>query len=283
MTKNIFVLLIVSLFISCKSNKAIVETDSKYYTDSIYSNSLSEYRKHNIYLPKGFNSQKSYPIVYATDGFAIKENSFLKKSLDSLIENNIIKPIIFVESHSNNKIADSTSTTLGDGTKVRLQFRNFEYVDNDSDTKDLEHLENRFKNHMFYFEKEFIVSIEKQLHQKKSKNDRFFYGYSNGAGFGMELLIKNTELIGTYICFSTFGGGIKTNTWKKNIKYPNLYMIYGSKEPDFLKEESQIMKKVYLDSNSFAEIRSFEGGHDYRIWNSELIKLLAKLFSTNNK
>ena len=136
---------------------------------------------------------------------------------------------------------------------------------------------------MLYFEKEFIISIEKQFHQKKLKNDRFFYGYSNGAGFGMELLNRNTELIGTYLCFSTFGGGIKTNIWEKDVKYPNLYMIYGSKEPDFLKEESQIIQKVYLDSNSFAEIRSFEGGHDYKIWNQELIKLLTKLFSVNNK
>lgn len=283
MIKNIFILLIVSLFISCKSNKAIVETESQYFTDSIYSKSLSEYRKHNIYLPKGFDSKKTYPIVFATDGFTINENSFLKKSLDSLIENNIIKPIIFVESHCNTKIADSTSSTFADGRKVKLNFRNFEYVNNDSDTQELKHLSNRFKNHMFYFENELIMSIEKQLHQKKSKNNSFFYGYSNGAGFGMELLNRNTELIGTYLCFSTFGGGIKTNTWKKDIKYPNLYMIYGSKEPDFLKEESQIMKNVYLDSNSFAEIRSFEGGHDYKIWNQELIKLLTKLFSVNNK
>lgn len=283
MIKNIFILLIVSLFISCKSNKAIVETESQYFTDSIYSKSLSEFRKHNIYLPKGFDSKKNYPIVYVTDGFTINENSFLKKSLDSLIKNNIIKPIIFVESHCNTKIADSTSSTFADGRKVKLNFRNFEYVDNDSDTKELKHLSNRFKNHMFYFENEFIISIEKLFNQKKSKNNRFFYGYSNGAGFGMELLNRNTELIGTYLCFSTFGGGIKTNTWKKEIKYPNLYMIYGNKEPDFLKEESEIMKNVYLDSNSFAEIRSFEGGHDYKIWNQELIKLLTKLFSVNNK
>jgi enterochelin esterase-like enzyme len=283
MIKNIFILLIVSLFISCKSNKAIVETESQYFTDSIYSKSLSEYRKHNIYLPKGFDSKKNYPIVYATDGFTINENSFLKKSLDSLIENNLIKPIIFIESHCNIKIADSTSSTFADGRKVKLNFRNFEYVNNDSDTQELKHLSNRFKNHMFYFENELIISIEKKLYQKKLKKDRFFYGYSNGAGFGMELLNRNTELIGTYLCFSTFGGGIKTNTWKKEIKYPSLYMIYGSKEPDFLKEESQIMKKMYLDSNSFAEIRSFEGGHDYKIWNQELIKLLTKLFSINNK
>ena len=283
MKNNILILLIVSLFISCNSSKNAIVSESEYFTDSIYSKSLSEYRKHNIYLPKYFNSKKEYSIVYATDGLPIKENSFLKKSLDSLIENNIIKPLIFVESHCNTKIADSTSTTYGDGRKAKLSFRNFEYVDNDSDTQNLKHLSNRFKNHMLYFEKEFIISIEKQFHQKKLKNDRFFYGYSNGAGFGMELLNRNTELIGTYLCFSTFGGGIKTNIWEKDVKYPNLYMIYGSKEPDFLKEESQIIQKVYLDSNSFAEIRSFEGGHDYKIWNQELIKLLTKLFSVNNK
>ena len=281
MTKNIFVLLIVSLFISCKSNKAIVETDSKYYTDSIYSNSLSEYRKHNVYLPKGFNAKNDYPIVYATDGFTINKNSFLKKSLDSLINNNIIRPIIFIESHSNNKIADSTSTTLGDGTKVRLQFRNFEYVDNDSSTQDLKHLSNRFKNHMFYFENELIYNIEKKLNQKNTKDNRYFFGVSNGAGFGMSLLNKHPKLIGTYLCFSTFGGDIQTNTWKKDFIYPNLYLIYGIQEPDFLKNDADFIKIVYQDSNSFAEIRSFDGGHDYKIWNQELIKLLTKLFSTN--
>ena len=281
MIKNIFGLLIVSLFISCKSNKAIVETDSKYYTDSIYSNSLSEYRKHNTYLPKGFNAKNDYPIVYATDGFTINKNSFLKKSLDSLINNNIIRPIIFIESHSNNKIADSTSTTLGDGTKVRLQFRNFEYVDNDSDTKDLEHLSNRFKNHMSYFENELIYNIEKKLNQKNTKDNRYFFGVSNGAGFGMSLLNKHPELIGTYLCFSTFGGDIQTNNWKKDFIYPNLYLIYGIQEPVFLKNDADFIKIVYQDSNSFAEIRSFDGGHDYKIWNQELIKLLTKLFSTN--
>jgi enterochelin esterase-like enzyme len=283
MIKNIFILLFVSLFISCKSNKANVETESQYFTDSIYSKSLSEYRKHNIYLPKGFDSKKNYPIIYKTDGITIDERRFYKETLDSLINNKIIHPIILVESYCNTKIADSTSTTFGDGRKAYLQYRNFEYVDNDSGTQDLKHLSNRFKNHMLYFKEEFIISIEKQYHLKKSKKDRYFYGVSNGAGFGMELLNRNTELIGTYLCFSIFGGGIKTNIWKKDIKYPNLYMIYGSKEPDFLKEESQIMEKVYLDSNSFAEIRSFEGGHDYKIWNQELIKLLTKLFSVNNK
>jgi enterochelin esterase-like enzyme len=280
MTKNIFILIIISLFISCKSSKNTIISESLYYTDSIYSKSLSEYRKHNIYLPKGFESKKNYPIIYKTDGITIDERRFYKKTLDSLINNKIIHPIILIESYCNTKIADSTSTTLGDGKKVKFQYRNFEYVKTPT-TDSL--LAKRFDNHMIFFKTELISNIEKQLNQSKSKNDRYFYGVSNGAGFGMSLLNKHPELIGTYLCFSTFGGDIKTNTWKKDIKYPNLYMIYGSKEPDFLKEESQIMKKVYLDSNSFTEIRSFDGGHDYKIWNKELINLLTKLFSIHNK
>lgn len=274
--KTFFLITFLSLLVSCKSSKNVTLNESKYYTDSIYSNSLSEYRKHNIYLPKGFNSQKSYPIVYATDGNDIKNNSFIKKNLDSLINNEIIKPIIYVESYSNRKIADS-SGTIGNGKKYYLLYRNFEYVENQ--TLDSILLK-RFDNHMHYFKNEMITHIEKQLNQRNSKENRYFRGVSNGADFGLSLLNKYPDLIGTYLCFSAVGLN-SGKTWKQDIRYPNLYMIYGTEEGEWVKNENEFMRKVYSDSNSFAEIRSFEGGHDYRIWNVELIKLLTKLFSTN--
>lgn len=277
MIKSIFVLLIVTLFISCKSNKNIVETESKYYTDSIYSNSLSEYRKHNIYLPKGFNLKNNYPIVYATDGNKIVENNFIKKTLDSLINREIIKPVIFIESHYNRKVADSTSTTTGDGKKVKYLYRNFEYVENQTNDAILA---KRFDNHMNYFKNEMITHIEKQFNQKNNKENRYFHGVSNGADFGISLFNKYPDLIGTYLCFSAVGWN-SGKTWKQDILYPNLYMIYGIEEGEWVSKENEFMRKVYAESNSFAEINSFVGGHDYRIWNAELIKLLTKLFSTN--
>lgn len=276
MTKNIFALLILMLFISCKSNKSIVESHSKYFTDSIYSKSLSEYRKHNIYLPKNFNSSKSYPIVYATDGFIIKENSFLKKNLDSLIENNIIRPIIFVESHCNTKIADS-SRTFGNGKKIYDKYRYFEYVEKQTNDSILS---KRFDNHMHYFKNEMITHIEKQLHQQSAKTNRYFYGFSNGADFGISLLNYQTNIIGTYLCFSAVGMN-SAKKWTTDKKYPNLFIVYGTKEGDWVKNENEFMRKVYNDSSSFISIKTFDGGHDYRMWNNELIKLLTKLFSTN--
>lgn len=276
MCKKIFFLIIfLSLLVSCSTSKKVILNESKYFTDSIYSNSLSEYRKHNIYLPKGFNSEKHYPIVYATDGNEIKGENFIKKPLDSLINNKIIKPIIYIESHSNKKVADSG--TFGNGKKYYLLYRNFEYVENQSNDAILA---KRFDNHMNYFKNEMITHIEKQFNQKNNKENRYFCGVSNGADFGLSLLNKYPDLIGTYLCFSAVGSN-SSKTWEQDIRYPNLYMIYGIEEGEWVSKENEYMKKVYAESNSFAHINSFVGGHDYRIWNEELIKLLTKLFSTN--
>ena len=61
---------------SCDSKKTTELSHSKFFTDSIYSKYLNEYRKHNIYLPQDFNDKNEYPIIYATDGSEIKEKSF---------------------------------------------------------------------------------------------------------------------------------------------------------------------------------------------------------------
>jgi enterochelin esterase-like enzyme len=272
-----FVFFVLSL-ISCKTNRIITNSnlESNYYTDSIFSNYLSEYRKHNVYLPKNFNPKNKYPIIYATDGNIINENNFYKKTLDSLINKNIIKPIILITSYSNKKVADSTSVTSGNGKKVYLQYRNFEYINDYAKKNTI--LFDRFENHMLYFKDELIKQVESDFNQKLNKEDRFFYGVSNGAGFGLSFLNTNPDVIGTYICFSTFGGDIQTNTWYENIKYPNLYLRYGNQEPPFLKIEAEFLKSKYNELNLFAEITEFDGGHDYKKWNEEFIKIISKLF-----
>jgi len=270
----IFGFIALSLF-SCQREKSKIISESKFYTDSIFSNHLNEYRKHNVYLPKEFDSLKIYPILFATDGSEISEISFYQKTLDSLIDNDIIKPVIFIASHANHKIADSTSSTKGDGTKHYLQYRYFEYVSNYSNSDSL--LVNRFKNHMLYFKNELIQHTEKEFNQKLNKSNRYFYGVSNGAGFGLSLLNTYPDVIGTYLCFSTFGGDIQTSTWHKEVKYPNLYMRYGSQEPFFLGEDGEFLKSKYEELNLFCDIMEFNGGHDYVIWNEEFSEIISRL------
>lgn len=265
------------LTFSCNSKLDKGNATSQFFTDSIYSTLLSEYRKHIVYLPKGFNPSKQYPIMYATDG-----NSHLtqkKHLLDSLIEHQIIKPLIFVASFSNSKIADSTSTTTGDGNKVYLTYRNFEYIDRHPSREEDSLLVHRFKNHKAYFVEEFIPEIESKYLQKPKKDNRYFYGVSNGAGFGVSLLNSHPNTIGTYLCFSTFGGDIQSNNWNSNMQYPNLYLRYGSEEPFFLKEDAEFIKAKYATLKAFAEIQEFEGGHDNRLWNEAFIDVVSRLFA----
>lgn len=262
---------------SCESKKSTALSKSEFLTDSLYSKSLGEYRKHNIYLPKGFNTEKDYPIIYATDG---NSNLTDKKTLlDSLIDNKIIKPLILVASFANGKIADSTSMTVGNGKRHDLTYRYFEYVNQvfPEDNK-YPHLENTFKNHLDYFSKELIQNVEKKLNQTKTRNDRYFYGASNGAGFGLSLLNIKPNLIGTYLCFSPFAGDIQSNTiWNIETQYPNLYYRYASEE-FFLKGDTEFLKSKYLETNSKIEVKEFEGKHSDKFWKVEFNEIITKIF-----
>jgi enterochelin esterase-like enzyme len=280
--KNLFSLLVVMLLtaiiVSCKSAKVVSKTESKYYTDSIYSKSLSEYRKHNVYLPQNFNKQIKHSIIYATDGSSISADDAIKKTLDSLIENKIIKPIILIESFSNQKVADS-SGTFGDGRKLYLQYRNFEYVNDNAAETENQLLAARFDNHKSYFKDELIASVENKFNQKLNKKDRYFYGSSNGAGFGMSLLNTHPNTIGTYLCFSTFGGNAQTNNWEKGVDYPDLYLKYGKYEPPFLKDDADFLTSKYTELNQFIEVEEFEGGHDRKKWKESFNATIIKLFA----
>lgn len=264
---------LITFTYSCKSTKAIVENDSAFTTDSIYSKALGEYRKHNIYLPKGFSTSKNYPIMYATDG----GNGITDKKavLDSLIAHKIIKPVVFIASFSKLKIADSTSGTYGNGNKVYLDYRNFEYVDRKPERLEDSLLVNLFNNHKTYFTKELIPQMEKKYHQKHKKEDRYFYGVSNGAGFGASMLNTHPDLIGTYLCFSTFGGDIQTNTWKEDITYPKLYLYFGTEE-FFLKDDADFLQAKYTERNLPIEIKEYEGGHNDKFWSKEFISVLKR-------
>lgn len=265
------------LIISCHSKATISISESQFYIDSIYSKNLEEYRKHNVYLPKGFNIEKKYPIIYATDGSEQIENNFFKRVLDSLIQNDIIEPTIYIGSHSNSKIADSTNSKAGDGKKILLQYRNFEYVEQSDLETYMPNLADRFINHMLYFTDELIPQVEQTLHQNNDRKDRIFYGVSNGAGFGANLLNKYPEIIGTYVCYSTLGSNVERNNWDENKAYPNLYLQYGNEESFIFKLEAEDLKDKYDELNLFCELKSFDGGHDYEKWNEAFISTISKL------
>lgn len=260
---------------SCQYQKLNQLEESTFLTDSIFSESLSEYRKHNVYLPKGFNREKKYQIIYATDGNT--QLTYQKMLLDSLIDNQIIQPLIFVASFSNNKVVNDTSMRLENGKKHEITYRYFEYVNQKfPENNKYTHLKLAFNNHLKYFSTELIPYIEKELNQTLDRNDRYFYGVSNGASFGLSLLNIKPNLIGTYLCFSAYGEDIQYNNWNTEAQYPNLYYTYGSEET-FLKSDAEFLKSKYSESNSFIAIKEYEGGHYYKLWEKEFIEVVGKI------
>jgi len=261
----------------CQKAQSNLNSESRLYVDSIYSKNLGEYRKHNVYLPYGYSDQKKYKVIYATDGDESLATTFIKSALDSLIGNNLIKPIIYIGSHSNSKNIASTSMQTNDGMQMNIQYRNFEYVEEFAVGGPFKELANRFKNHMLYFKDELIPQIEEEFNINIDQSDRIFYGVSNGAGFGANLLNKHPRIIGTYVCYSPLGSNVEKNIWNKKLNYPKLYIQYGTKEDDLFKKEAENLNKKYKESNSFCDLRTFNGGHDYEEWNRQFPKTLIEI------
>lgn len=267
------ILLVVILLSSLVSIKA---QDSHYFTDSIYSEFLGEYRKMNVYLPANFKKGNNYPIIYATDGDIIDSSDFYKLVFDSLINNKLTQAFVFVHSYNNPKNADFVLT--GNKDTTYLTYRNYEYVESNCLTNSNSELKVLFDKHLAYFTKELIPFFEAKYEQNISKMDRFFYGVSNGAGFGANMLSKNQDIIGTYICFSTVGAYSYDNfNWDKSKKYPKLYLRYGQDEEFFAGPTNNTIAKFYKQTKSFVDLEVYKGGHDYRIWNKLFIELLGEL------
>lgn len=253
---------------------------SQFYMDSIFSHSLNEYRKMNVYLPIGYIENEAYPIIYATDGSLISKtkSSQYKLILDSLIENELIPPVIYVESHSNLKRVGETFY-LDNGDSISWQYRNYEFREQMSLESRDSVLHQRFDRHLIYFTEELIPSIEKQFSLPNAQKNRYFYGYSNGGGFGVNLAFKRPELISTYLCFSTFGSNIERMIVDNKIGYPSIYLEYGNQESIRFQDESVLISEKCKMLNMFYRLNKYNGDHDEHCWELEFTKTLIEIFN----
>ncbi len=250
--------------------------DSQFVTDSIFSKYLNEYRKHNIYLPKDYSQDQPYKIIYATDGTEISDTHSVKKVLDSLIENKIINPIIYVESYSNQKIVDSIIFTPTD--KEYIQLRNLEYMESFSKHSPNPEFKNRFENHLNYFTEELINSVENKLKLNMAKEKRILYGYSNGAGFGINLLNKKPEIFENYICLSPIGSDVQNLIWNEKIEYPKVIVRYGKGEDEYFLNEAEILNNSLRKVLTNFDFEIIDGTHEENSWKNQFETILSKEF-----
>ena len=270
----------LSTMFGCKESGTVgEEIPSRYYTDSIYSEELGEYRKHEIYLPKGFNPEVQYPIIYGADGQMWQADNYFKKTLDSLIDNKIILPVILVGSHSNDKEVPGTSMQTEDGSSFSMQYRFFEYVRTEHGADLHASLDNIYQRHMNYFVSELLPQVEGELGQEPGRADRFFYGVSNGAAFGANLIITHPSLIGSYVLYSTLGANISADSISTETSYPRLYVQYGDQESDAFRDEAENLRDIYRELGAPCELTEYKGGHQETIWRVLFTEQLVRLFS----
>ncbi len=259
MKKSLIILLLIT--VSIKALNAENIGNQHIIIDSIYSNYLNEYRKIAIYLPPNYSDSKTYPVIFATDGQEF-DNSY-QQQFDSLINNKILPPLILIGIFSNEKEVNKASYT----------FRQCEYIEGWTKRKDCKKI---FEQHFNFFTKELINYSEQKYAISKNRQDRYFYGFSNGAGFGVTLSVKNPELISKYILFSMAGGKFK-QLKKGVVNYPYIDLLYGNKEPLPLTIQIQEFDD-YLTKKGYAHnLTIYDGGHDRKKWRVLFFERLKKL------
>lgn len=242
---------------------SIKTNQSQYFIDTLFSQSLSENRLVTVYLPKGFNKDLKYPVVYMADGQLLIESYV--KSLDSLIENKAIPEIVVIGIQSNETLIPS----------MGLEYRNFEYINNLHGGKDT--LNKRFDKHFQFFTSEVVEYAEKNYSVSDKKEDRTFYGISNGADFGVTLAQEKPDFIGNYILCSIVAGSKEPFTWTKN-NSPHFFISCGDKEDQIVQDEAKELGNYLSEKSIHYEISLFNGGHERKKWEAQFIKTIPKVF-----
>jgi len=190
-------------------NKMEAQNTNSYISkvDSLYSENLKEYRKYYIYMPQKLKPSSKYNIIFATDGQEIQNYHRL---LDSLMQskNKPIAPTIIIGIFSNEK-ANGLNSTL----------RFVEYVKNNSE---------RYINHKKFFLEEVECKIFEKYGLENNINKRLFYGFSNGAAFGLDIFFTANTHYDHYICFSPLGVNLEAIKFEKKCRFKtSFYCLRG--------------------------------------------------------
>ena len=227
---------------------------------TFYSKSLGEFRELTVYIPENFNSENSYKTIFCTDGQFIDEK--YKNKLDSVFSTKNVFPFVIVGVNSNEKPISNSY----------FEYRNFEYTENMySDDTDLN---SRFERHKHFFVYEVDEYLREELKFKISS--KYFYGVSNGAGFGVSISKYYPEMFSKYILYSMAGENYKNLKWKSG-KYPFFIIRCGNGEPKPFIEGSKEFSR-YLSKNHYQHVfEIYNGGHKREDWLNQFIKDIEKL------
>ena len=249
--KFISVLLIASMLSGCSLNgaisslmgnqsnaQAVAETSTIDYAN-LDSKVLGKTLSANIYLPAGYDSKKTYPVLYLFHGFGGGRYDWLngygvQERMDVLLRTELVEPGIIVCPDIKNSYGINTFDgaakieTIPDGNEnVILNYGRYED----------------------YIMKELIPYVEENYAVSKKSKDRYIGGFSMGAHVALRLAFTYPDK------FSKVGGhapslrqiGVDMAPMIQKMIYPT-QALREERDPLYLAKTASIEKmKVYLD------------------------------------
>lgn len=235
------------------------------HTIEMKSSYLNEMRTVHLYLQKDTSKLKNGIFFFCTDGQILLKDNYIK-IIDSLIIAKKICPINLILLESNENFIQNN-----------LQLRNLDYIKPKNDILDTSIWNLRFNNHMNYFLIELPDIIKSSFRIDVLNTNNYFYGCSNGAGFGVSLSSRNESFIDSYILFSEGGGDIDNfnDNMEKKLKY---YLAWGDEEPAPFRLSSLGKAQFFIENGFDVKLKEFSGGHNRIIWRNEFISFLINNF-----
>ena len=243
MNKHLSYIFFILIYISSNAQQSKIE----HYT--FFSKSLEEERKITLYFPENFKPENRYNAVFCTDGQMI--NEYYKNKLDSVFASKSVNPFVMIGVNSNEELLPNSY----------IGYRQFEYIENEpSDNPDLK---SRFERHLKFFVYEVDEYLTEELNWQIS--NKYFYGVSNGAGFGVTLSTYYPELFSKYILYSMGGENYKKLKWDPK-KYPFFIIRCGNEKLVPFIDCSKKLSK-YLSRKHYEHIfEIYNGGHNREDW-----------------
>jgi enterochelin esterase-like enzyme len=224
----------------------------------IESTNLGYACQYRVYTPASYNSESDLPTIYVTDGQNYLSNSMGKMvtTLDDLIANDIIKPIIavFLDPRDPNNLSNDR--------------RGMEYRNN--------------INFVNYVTQELIPIIDASYKTNSSANTRAIMGASYGAYNAAYFCVKASNYFNNFGMNSSYlhpngDYNIDSDLLATNLNGMKLYLSYGTQDSDGERYFNRL-KSIFDQKGKEFEFDIVNDGHTWTNWSSLVDNALHYFF-----
>lgn len=221
---------------------------------SLPSGALKETRDLTVYLPPGYQTGQTYPVIYMADGQSTEDMAYV---LEPWLADRTLPPMLLVGVHS----------PQGQSTSVPIDLRAQEYLPNINTE--------RFAAHEQFFTEMVRLWSEQTLGASTDRLQRAVFGFSNGAVFAIAMGLNHPDIYGHVLAFSA---GMEPQLRIRTAFNADYYLLSGKLETGFhanTKHIAQSLKQMGI-STVFQDQVS---GHDYVMWREAFAQAAAWAFA----